>query len=49
MLTLTRKPGESIKIGDHSTNFLNIITITLLYINLSIISFVKKQNVRKPV
>ncbi|MBT6052044.1 MAG: carbon storage regulator [Candidatus Scalindua sp.] len=29
MLTLTRKPGESIKIGDDNTNFLNIITIVI--------------------
>ncbi|MBT6052046.1 MAG: carbon storage regulator [Candidatus Scalindua sp.] len=34
MLTLTRKPGESIKIGDHNTNFLNIITTMLLFTNL---------------
>ncbi|MBT5305467.1 MAG: hypothetical protein HOL31_10345 [Candidatus Scalindua sp.] len=38
MLTLTRKPGESIKVGDDNTNFLNIITIMRLSINLSITS-----------
>ncbi|MBT6052042.1 MAG: hypothetical protein HOG49_35005 [Candidatus Scalindua sp.] len=36
MLTLTRNPGERIKIGDDNTIFLNIITIMLLSINLSI-------------
>ncbi|MBT3878055.1 MAG: hypothetical protein HOF76_03230 [Candidatus Scalindua sp.] len=36
MLTLTRKPGESIKISDDNTNFLNIITIILLSRNFII-------------
>ncbi|MBC8553045.1 MAG: carbon storage regulator [Candidatus Brocadiales bacterium] len=39
MLTLTRKPGESMKIGDGGSNFLNIITIVLLSINLSIAGY----------
>jgi hypothetical protein len=42
MLTLTRNPGEGIKIEDDGTNFLNIITIALLSINLSITGYLSK-------